>query len=804
MRGVAISLAAQGSRSLINVAALAVLARMLTTEDFGLVFAVTAITTIIATFGDLGLPAATVQRTDITQAQVSTLFWINVATSVTVMVLTAALAPAIVWLYGGDHRLPPMVVAFGVIGLVGGLTVQHEALLRRQMRFTPLAMIDVGSLAGSRIVAIAAAWYGAGYWALVAQSAVVALLSSVGLWLACGWRPDRPARSTGLRPLLAFGGNLASGRLIAQVAANADKVVLRRFVGAAATGIYGNAYSLLMLPVTNLGEPFGSVVVPALSRLQDQPQRFRSFYRNALLLLTTGGMPIIAFVFVAADLVVEIILGPQWHEAALLFRILAPAAFIGTFNAATGWAYLALGHTDRQIRWVTFFSVVRIGAALVGARWGAVGVAAAMSLTNCALRWPSIAYCFRRTPLTPRDLGQALWRPALASVSAGIVVTLVRVLAPVGDSALSQLLVELVVFVLAYAFVWLTLPGGRAALANVQRLAGDLLPDAQQRRRPAAPGPSAARPPSAAAASVDATATPLPSVTVIVPVYNDAARLAVCLRALAVQTYPRALFEIVVVDNGCTDDSAVVAAGFPHVHLLTEATPGSYAARNTALAAAIGEVIAFTDSDCIPDPLWLERGVARLRAEAGCGLVGGAVRVLFHSDARPTTAELYDRIFEFDQERFLAHGRFACTANLFTWARVIAEVGAFDATIKSVGDRDLGNRIAAAGYTLAFAPDAVVAHPARASIRALLRKRRRVTGGHHDRTRKQPFPRLRFLSGLAMHLVRNPVWGTVKIWRTRDRSLAERARIVPVHLLCCATEAIERVRLQFGGTSRRA
>ena len=111
------------------------------------------------------------------------------------------------------------------------------------------------------------------------------------------------------------------------------------------------------------------------------------------------------------------------------------------------------------------------------------------------------------------------------------------------------------------------------------------------------------------------------------------------------------------------------------------------------------------------------------------------MRVLFRSDARPTTAELYDRILEFDQARFLARGGFACTANLFTWARVIAEVGAFDGTMKSVGDRDLGNRIADAGYVLAFAPDAVVAHPARATIRALLRKRRRVTGGHHDRTR---------------------------------------------------------------------
>ncbi len=801
VRGVAISVGAQGARTVINVATLAVLARLLTKEDFGMVFAVTAITNVIATFGDLGLPAATIQRSSISQAQVSALFWINVMTSGAVMVVTWALAPLAVWFYGGDHRLLPVFVAFGVIHLVSGLSVQHEAVLRRQMRFAPLAFIDVGSLAGSRAAAIAAAWYGLEHWALVVQSGLVALLGTLGLWLACGWRPNRPARTTGLRPLLAFGGNLATGRLLWQVASNGDKVAVRYFHGAAATGVYGNAHSLLALPVTNLGEPFSSVVIPALSRLQEDPERFRRFYRTALLLLATAGMPLVIFVAVAAERVVDTVLGPQWHETAVIFRVLAPAAFIATFNPATTWAYVALGRTDRQIRWLTMFSLTRIAATLVGVRWGVLGVAAAVSVTTCVLRWPGIAYCFRGTPLELRDLGEALWRPTVASGGAGLAIAAVGVVSDAGSAPL-RLLVEAVGFALMYALLWRTLPGGRDAIANVARLSRDLLPRDGADAAPAAGSDVAA---VSARALDPGTTVALPSISVIVPVYNDAARLPSCLRALEAQTYPRDRIEILVVDNGSTDQSAAVVADFPHVRLFHEPTPGSYAARNAGLAAATAEVIAFTDSDCIPDPEWLASGVAELRRVEDCGLVGGAVRVLFRSDAKPTTAELYDHVWQFDQARFVSHGRFACTANVFTWARVIADVGPFDSTVKSVGDRDFGNRIAAAGYRLAFAPHAIVSHPARATVLALLRKRRRVAGGHHDRSRKLPHPWLRLLSGLAFHLVRNPIVGSTHIWRrTRQRHLGERMRIVSVHLICCGTEAMERVRLQLGGTSHRA
>jgi cellulose synthase/poly-beta-1,6-N-acetylglucosamine synthase-like glycosyltransferase len=288
--------------------------------------------------------------------------------------------------------------------------------------------------------------------------------------------------------------------------------------------------------------------------------------------------------------------------------------------------------------------------------------------------------------------------------------------------------------------------------------------------------------------------------SVIIPIYNDADRLGTCLAALEAQTYPRSEFEIIVVDNGSTDNVAEVARRFPRVRLLSEPTPGSYAARNRGLAVATGDVIAFTDSDCIPGPQWLANGIAALRRDDRCGLVAGGIRVTFALPEHPTLCELYDSVFDFDQERFIARSKFGCTANALTRGRVLRDVGLFDGRMRSVGDRDLGNRIAAAGYRLVFANEAVVSHPGRRTVRDLLRKRLRVAGGHHHRASRRSWPRLRLLHALARQILWNPFSGAGRIWRRgRHLSFGTKVRLLGLYVFLCQAESVERIRLLFGG-----
>src|SRR3989442_828763 len=162
-RGGAVTVVSQGLKFLISMVATVILARLLTPQDYGLVGMVAVVVGFVSVFKDLGLSTATIQRAEINSAQISTLFWINLALSGGVMLATAAIAPVIAWFYH-EPRLVLMTVVYGCGFLLGGLTVQHEALLRRQMRFAALAGAEVFSIIISAATAMLMASRGAGYW----------------------------------------------------------------------------------------------------------------------------------------------------------------------------------------------------------------------------------------------------------------------------------------------------------------------------------------------------------------------------------------------------------------------------------------------------------------------------------------------------------------------------------------------------------------------------------------------------------------------------------------------------------------
>jgi glycosyltransferase involved in cell wall biosynthesis len=223
-----------------------------------------------------------------------------------------------------------------------------------------------------------------------------------------------------------------------------------------------------------------------------------------------------------------------------------------------------------------------------------------------------------------------------------------------------------------------------------------------------------------------------PFVSVIIPVYNDAERLEKCLTALSSQTYPKHRFEVIVVDNGSADNPAKLQHTFRHVVFLQEPRPGSYGARNKGIQAAKGDILGFTDSDCIPQQDWILNGVNALRNLPDCGLAAGQVQLFFKNPKRPTATEIYESIHAFDQENMVKKYHHGATANLFTYRRVMDNVGLFNPELKSGGDVEWGKRVFAAGYKQVYAENACVLHPARYSLKDIYKKTRRVEGGLYD------------------------------------------------------------------------
>jgi len=214
-------------------------------------------------------------------------------------------------------------------------------------------------------------------------------------------------------------------------------------------------------------------------------------------------------------------------------------------------------------------------------------------------------------------------------------------------------------------------------------------------------------------------------VSVIVPALNAAEHIGGCLAALLAQTYPAERTELIVVDNGSVDQTRgrVRESG---ARLLVERRVHSpYAARNAGFEHATGDVIAFTDADCVPAKDWIERGLALLEREAA-DLVAGHVR--FTYAGRPAAAQLLDAITNLDQARSVADRGAAKTGNLFVARHVFDAIGRFDSERRSGGDVAFTARASGAGFTLIYAEDAVVEKPARGAL-ALARKQYRVGRG---------------------------------------------------------------------------
>lgn len=229
----------------------------------------------------------------------------------------------------------------------------------------------------------------------------------------------------------------------------------------------------------------------------------------------------------------------------------------------------------------------------------------------------------------------------------------------------------------------------------------------------------------------EATLLNWPAVTVIVPTYRDGQRLRRCLDHLMQQDYPGA-YTVMVVDNEVEFALGALAKEYPMVQFLWQPKSGSYNARNLGIQFASSPYLAFTDSDCCPDPSWLRYGVAALAGDEAVGLVGGGIVVQAVDPNSITLGEYFEMAFGFPQRAYVREHRFAATANMFTKRSVIEAVGEFDGSLKAGGDSEWGKRVSAAGYSLIYEHRAKVTHPARNATQ-IMAKIKRTVGGARDR-----------------------------------------------------------------------
>lgn len=466
-RGGAITIFSQGSKFILSMVGTVILARLLLPEDYGLVGMVAVVTGFIAIFKDLGLSAATIQKAEVSNDQISTLFWLNVALSVGIMLLTAALAPAVAWFYG-QPALTGVTLAYAAGFLLGGLTVQHEALLRRRMRFAALATAEIVSLVVSITVAIVLARRGARYWALVLSQLALGLTYLIAIWIACRWRPGLPVRNSGVRSMLAFGGNLTAFGVVNYFARNLDNMLIGRFWGAGQLGLYARAYQLLLLPVDQINAPITAVAVPALSRLNDSPERYRRAYLRLVEKVALLTMPAMAFMISSSEQLVGLLLGQKWLGVSRIFALLGISGLVQPIANTTGWLFVTQGRTNDMFKWGILGSSLMVAAIIAGLAWGAVGVALSYSLTVTILIVPLLLWYVTRTgPVRMTDFYVTLAPIFIAALGSLLIVLVLKSWLPV-HNLVASLALNLTVTIATTLGILVLLPRGRRALSDVK------------------------------------------------------------------------------------------------------------------------------------------------------------------------------------------------------------------------------------------------------------------------------------------------------------------------------------------------
>lgn len=381
-KGALAAVATQVVRIATQAGSVIMLSRLLTPADFGTYAMASPVLAFAVLFQDLGLGHATVQKDELTQKDLSSLFWINLSVGALLALSQVLLSPLIAMFYG-EPNLAALTSGMSLTLLLSGADVQHLSLLTRQMRFWTLAGLESAAALTGLLTSIVVAFFYHSYWAILAGSLASGAVLAGGAWLSSGWLPSRPGSIKGARDMLNFGIGVTGFNFTEFLSRNTDGVLIGKVWGAASLGAYNRAYRLLLFPLQQVTNPMVRIMLPTLSSLLQEPERYRDSFRRAVLPAFLIVLPGVAFMIASAGTLVETLLGPQWDEVTPIFIGLGVAGLLQTTNSPANWLFLSQGRTREYMRWGFFGASTSVLAFICGLPFGPIGVASAYSISEC-------------------------------------------------------------------------------------------------------------------------------------------------------------------------------------------------------------------------------------------------------------------------------------------------------------------------------------------------------------------------------------------------------------------------------------
>lgn len=416
-----------GFQFIVGIGTSAILARLLTPADFGVVGMALVIIEVLDSIRTFGISEAIVQRLTLTKEQLSATFWIGALIHLIILLLICSVANPLAKFFAQ----PNLVYIFFVMGIaiaMHGLSITHNGLLHRQMRYNLLAFTEVLSLTLGAFIGILCAFLNFSFWALVLQYITILLTRTIVIWLVCNWYPNPPwcinwSKNLKIGEMISYGGYLSFTRLTNHIGKRIDHFLIGKFAGTSLLGLYQVANRWSLFPFMQIYSPMNPIAFGALSRLRQNNKDYRIFAQKLFLILFSLTLPLHAFLFIIADQLILFLLGNQWSSAVEIFQILLISNLCAGISLMTEWIYHSEGRTQQQSPWIFFTTIVLVCIVIITIPSGVKTVAIGLAIANGILVLPSLLYCLRFSPIKVSDFFKPFFLAGLSTLC--IIVTMI-------------------------------------------------------------------------------------------------------------------------------------------------------------------------------------------------------------------------------------------------------------------------------------------------------------------------------------------------------------------------------------------
>lgn len=474
-RGGLVSVGAQVIKFLSQILTLSILARILTPEDFGYIAMALVLISMLKMLAGQALSTGIIQHRIISREQVSGFFWISNGLCLVLTLAATALAPAMAWFFQ-ENVLLAVVPVMAIQIMFAGLTASHLALMARTMQFGIIAGLDLAATLLSKILGIAAAIFGAGYWALVLVPISYDALRTLFVWFFCKWRPQFGKIPSSSKSLLQFGATLSFTSIIESLLRQIDRILIGKVWSGASLGLYSKSYDLGELPSRLINWPLERVALSALSKLQDNREDFMEFFfainKNFLFFIS----PAVLFIHLASPQVIGIILGPQWAEAESILRYLSIVILLDCILFPLTWFFISTNQLKKYLIFTLLHNGFKVVAVFLGIKWGPVGVSISL-IAGIGLFFPiGIVYTFSGSFLKFELYWKAIWRILVILAITGIMVHFIHSKLPLHTlpDIASAGIIGFITGCLYLLFMFL-IPGGKEIIITAINTAQDLI-----------------------------------------------------------------------------------------------------------------------------------------------------------------------------------------------------------------------------------------------------------------------------------------------------------------------------------------